>query len=175
MSASSEGHEPSAAEEEALLLRSIAALGEHDVDAAILAGLEGGDEPESAEDVILRQLALTLKEDSLVTQTEAVEGVNAADDETNPALLRALALLMGEEEPVGTAEEAPAEQQQPSAAESAAPAAETEASVRERLIAVKRHAVALKREGRIAEARAALGQIKELQAALDEIAGKSSC
>lgn len=153
------------------LLRQIESL---DDDNELLAFVNALDVTETAEDSVLRQLEAHL----LVSDSRPAKAspLPAADDEpsfaevtqadeSNPDLLSQLAALMEGGSPDSTED---AGGDAPQAVEKAEPVPVPELSLREQLLEAKRHAVALKREGRIAEAKAALAEVKRLTALLLE-------
>jgi hypothetical protein len=149
------------------LLRQIESL---DDDNELLVFVNALDVTETAEGSVLRQLEAAL----LVSDSRPAKASPLPDDEpsfaevtqadeSNPDLLSQLAALMeggsvSAEDAVGDA---------PQALVKAEPVPVPEPSMREQLLEAKRHAVALKREGRIAEAKAALAEVKRLTALLE--------
>lgn len=155
------------------LLRQIAALDDDDALASFVAALDEGSG--TAEDAVLKQLEATLLRDGGAQAAHGGEEEPGHWDPTTGderALLSQLAKMMGEAAPndAGDAEQAAAAEMpaaRPAAVVASAPAALSPNSLRAQLLDAKRQAVALKREGRIAEAKAALAEVKRLQALAD--------
>lgn len=158
------------------LMRQIGALDDDDALASFIATLDEGSG--TAEDAVLKQLEATLRDGG----TQAAQGAELEPgpqrDSDDRALLRQLAELMGDDAPGDAddteevaAAEIPAARPASVAAAPAAQAVPSSTpspnSLRSQLLDAKRQAVALKREGRIPEARAALAEVKRLQALVD--------
>ena len=158
-------------------MRQIGALDDDDALASFIATLDEGSC--TAEDAVLKQLEATLRDGGAQAahgaELDPVGGPQRDSDER--LLLKQLAELMGEAAPgdAGDTEEVaaaeiPAARPASVAAAPAAPAVQSAPSpnsLRSQLLDAKRQAVALKREGRIPEARAALAEVKRLQALVD--------
>lgn len=160
------------------LLRQIGSLED---DEALLAMVESLD----AEDTVLRQLEASLLtktheraappqtfdfNDCVVVEPQDIDMTLSCFDESDPALQRQLAALMrGECAPTDDCavdEPQSTNTVEPPACDVSDQAAKVE-DLRRQLLDAKRRAVALKREGRIPEARAALAEVKRLQALVD--------
>jgi hypothetical protein len=150
------------------LIRQIGALDDDDELASFIATLD--ESSGTAEDAVLKQLEATLRDGGAQAAQGGELDPGARDNEA--LLLRQLAELMGEAAPgdAGDTEEVAAAEipaARPSKPVASVPALPSPNSLRTQLLDAKRQAVALKREGRITEARAALAEVKRLQALVD--------